>query len=170
MRELEILWQDAPRYGSAAPFPHTRFIPGLHPHPRRDPRGSLYGVAAYAPGRPAEEWRQDHSYLRGVDLYHAGYLWESHEAWEACFDAAHDFVQRDGLQALIQLAAALLQEHRGFVHGAARLARSSARRWERVTHSLPTGARWAGADPREILTQLRAHFDAGAPAPRIRLH
>ncbi len=167
MQEPAPICPDAPRYLPEAPLPRYRFVPGLHPHPRRDADGSLHGAPLHLPGLPAARWREDHSYLLGVDLYHAGYLWESHEAWEACLAAAREPAHRDLLQALIQLAAALLQQHRGRMNGAARLARSAARRLEGAIAVLPEGRKLAGADPHSLLTQLRDHFDAGGPAPRI---
>jgi len=167
MQELAPICLDAPRYLPEAILPRYRFVPGLHPHPRRDADGSLRGAPPHAPGLPAARWREDHSYLLGVDLYHAGYLWESHEAWEACLTAAREPAHRDLLQALIQLAAALLQEHRGHRQGAARLARSAARRLESTIAALPEGRKLAGTHPPSLLAQLRDHFDAGGPAPRI---
>ena len=108
---LRPIWPDAPRYGPDEPFPPYRFLPGaeLHPHPARDEAGHSYGVER-AP-RPDD-------FRRGVDLYHAGYLWEAHEAWESLWKESHDPVRRDFLQGLIQLAAALIKAHVGRARGA----------------------------------------------------
>ena len=122
MDELQALVPDAPRLLPGTPLPATRFVPDLHPHPRRGPDGSLHDRPLPAPGLPAERWADDTSYLLGIDLYHQGYLWESHEAWEACYFAAEDPTHRDLLQALIQLAAAELQLHRGVRGGVRTLA------------------------------------------------
>jgi len=121
-------WPDAPRYAPAAPLPPRPFVPGRDPHPRRDPAGSRCGAPEPPPGRPAARWRDDASWLHGVDLYHRGFLWEAHEAWEAVYFASADPADRDLVQGLIQLAAALLQRHRGIANGVRRLARAAAHR------------------------------------------
>ena len=127
---------EAARLVPEAPLPATRFLPGVHPHPRRDPRGSLYGAPEHAAGLPAERWAEDVSYLLGIDLYHQGYLWESHEAWEACFFVAEERHHRDVLQSLIQLTAAELQLHRGVGAGVRTLAARLSMRLGRVVEAL----------------------------------
>lgn len=90
-----------PRYAPHRAFPPHAFVPGQTARHTRDERE----VAARAP----EDWREDEDYLFGVDLYHAGFLWEAHEAWERPWLASTDERQRRLLQALIQLAAACLK-------------------------------------------------------------
>lgn len=167
MRELEPVWPGAPRHVRDAPLPRYRFVPGLHPHPRTHEDGSLRGVPPNPPGLAAGRWREDRSWLLGVDLYHAGYLWEAHEAWEACYFAAKDPAHRALIQALIQLAAALLQEHRGRARGVAALVAAVREKLARAASGLPEGARIAGLDPRGVARDVEAHFGAGAPAPRL---
>jgi len=79
-----------PRYTETA-FPAYRylpFVPGI-PHPRRDPAGHSYGHEEdYLPGFVADDWRDCHSFLYGIDLFNRGYWWEAHEAWEAVLLAA----------------------------------------------------------------------------------
>jgi hypothetical protein len=169
MRELEPVWPGAPRHVPDAPYPRYRFVGGLHPHPRTHPDGSLFGAPAHPPGLPAERWREDRSWLVGIDLYHAGYLWEAHEAWEACYFAANDAAHRTLVQALIQLAAALIQEHKGRVRGVALLVAEVRRKLARVVAAVPAGARLAGLDPRELASDVDRHFAAGGPAPRLEL-
>lgn len=178
MEELSPVWEDAPRHVPSREFPRYRFLGDLHPHPRTHPEGSLYGAPDYPPGLPADRWREDESYLFGVDLYHQGFLWEAHEAWEACYFATDDGEQRELLQALIQLAAALIQAHRGRGGGVRRLARRVDGRLARIT-----APRLLGLDVPDLRAQLRAHFSAaiengpverahevhGLP-PRLRLH
>ncbi len=130
-RELTPLWPEAPRFGRDRPFPRYRFVSGLHPHPVRDPAGHSHGVAEEARHVPAAEWCRDDDYLRGIDLYHAGYLWEAHEAWEGIWKASTDATQRDFLQGLIQLAAALLKVHHGEERGTRELARAARTRLAR---------------------------------------
>lgn len=169
MRELEPVWPGAPRLVPGVPFPPVRFVPELHPHPRRDPAGSLRDAPAAPPGLPPERWREDASYLLGIDLYHAGYLWEAHEQWEAGYHAAvrsknasaDSWAHPALLQALIQLAAALLQAHRGRGAGVRFLAGAVVLRLTAVAEGTPAGARLAGLDPRALLDATRRHF---APA------
>ena len=145
MRELEPIWPGAPRYGPDEPLPPYRFLGGLHPHPTRDPAGHSYGAEAESEHMPAESWREDAGYLRGIDLYHAGYLWEAHEAWESIWKASPDPVQRDFLQGLIQLAASRIKRHVGNARGAAVLAARARERLERVPSV------YMGLDVRAIL-------------------
>lgn len=93
-------------------FPPYAFVPGLHPHPSRDPKGHSYGREEHEPDYcPAAAWRDNEEYLFGVDLYNHGFFWESHEAWEGLWLKCEsvDETQRQFLQALIQLSAATLK-------------------------------------------------------------
>ncbi len=54
--------------------------------------------------------------VRGVELFNRGEFWESHEAWEQIW-LRHAEPSRVFIQALIQLAAAYHQLHRGIHHG-----------------------------------------------------
>jgi hypothetical protein len=118
-----------PRY-SSRPFPAYRFVPGLHPHPRRDPKGHSFGVKEEAPpALPPERWRENQAYLYGVDLYNYAYWWECHEVLEALWH----LTGREGtgaafLQGLIQVAAANLRRHLGSSEGARRLAKEAVAR------------------------------------------
>jgi len=158
MNELRPLRPDAPRLRPAAKLPRSRFVPELHPHPRRSPEGSLHGLPEHAPGLPADRWPEDGSYLLGIDLYHQGYLWESHEALEACFFATDDPVHRRLVQALIQLAAAELQLHRGVGGGVRTLVRRVLAHLDAVAATLAPGDRFCGVDPVEIATAVRSRF------------
>ncbi len=164
MHDLTILVPGAPRYAPGAALPRTRFVPGRHPHPRRDPAGSLHGRPPHAPGLPPSRWRDDASYLLGIDLYHLGYLWESHEALEACWFAAEEPVHRDLLQSLIQLAAAELQRHRGLGAGVRTLATRLSMRLGRVADALGGDAELCGLRVPELRDACRRRF-AGALAP-----
>ena len=94
--------------------PAYAYVPGEGPHPTRDPEGHSYGTSDDAPDPLAFEW--------GVDLYHHGYLWEAHEAWEPLWRAT-DGDDRAFLAGLIQCAAACLQLRCGQRRGAKRLSR-----------------------------------------------
>ncbi len=107
------------------PFPAYAFTPGRNPHPVRDPRGHSHGAEASHPPAPdPDDWRASHDYLRGIDLFNAGYYWEAHEAWEGLWNASG----RTGpvallLQALIALSAAGLKLRVGNAAGVAAHAR-----------------------------------------------
>jgi len=160
VNELKPLRPDAKRLVPEAVLPRSRFVPGLHPHPRRSADGSLHGHPEHAPGLPADDWQTDASYLLGVDLYHQGYLWESHEAFEACFFAADEPRHRELLQALIQLAAAELQLHRGIGKGVRILVRRVIEHLEAVAASLPPGERLCGLRPTEVADDIQNRFAA----------
>ena len=153
MRELQPIWPDAPRYGPDLPFPPYRFVSGLHPHPVRDPEGHSYG-------KEEVDLLPDDAFARGIDLYHAGYLWEAHEAWEGLWKASKDPVQKDFLQGLIQLAASLLKRHVGEERGAHRLAEAARERLARV----------AARHPSYMGLEIETLLESDAPRPRLRLH
>jgi hypothetical protein len=159
VRELEPIWPDAPRYGPDLPFPPYRFVSGRHPHPVRDPEGHSYGQEEEADHVPADAFREDEDYLRGIDLYHAGYLWEAHEAWEGIWKASPDPVQRDFLQGLIQLAASLLKRHVGHERGARGLAEAARERLTRVAAHHP---RYMGLDIAALLEKDAPRLELGA--------
>lgn len=112
-----------PRY-SRRPFPPYRFVPGLHPHPRRDPRGYAYATPETPPPRMSpDRWRENEAYLFGVDLYNHAYWWACHEELEALWHLAGRVTEEGHfLQGLIQVAAAHLKRHVGAPDGARRLA------------------------------------------------
>jgi predicted metal-dependent hydrolase len=124
-------------------------VSGLHPHPVRDPKGHSYGQTEKADHVPADAFRDDTDYLRGIDLYHAGYLWEAHEAWEGIWKASIHPVDRDLYQGLIQLAAALIKAHEGNTRGARRLAQAARARFTRVA---AVHSRYRGLDLAALLS------------------
>jgi hypothetical protein len=98
------------------PLPPYAYVPGgPWPHPTRSPEGHLYG-AAKLPVPPIKEgqWETSSAYLRGVELFNAGYYWEAHEVWESLW---HAHGRRGAIaqvvQALIKLAAAGLKVREG---------------------------------------------------------
>ncbi len=111
----------AQRY-TQRPFPPYRYVPGVHPHPTRDPGGHSYQPTPTVNRHAAwdtDQWRALDAWLYGVDLFNWFYFWEAHEAWEGLWAAAaRDSPQGLMLQGLIQIAAALLKTHIGAVRGA----------------------------------------------------
>ncbi|MGC3970647.1 MAG: DUF309 domain-containing protein [Pirellulales bacterium] len=66
-------------------------------------------------------------FRHGVDLFHAGYYWEAHEAWEALWHAAgRSGPTADLLKGLIKLAAAGVKVLEGVPTGVASHARRAA--------------------------------------------
>jgi hypothetical protein len=135
------------------PFPVYAYTPGSgDPHPVRDPRGHSYGVDRPAPPAPdPRRWRESRDYLRGVDLFNAGYYWEAHEMWEGLWNACG----REGdtallLRALIALAASALKQRAGSEAGA----RTHAERAARMLRRLPGHA--MGLDPAALAHRLEA--------------
>lgn len=137
----EPIWPDAPRYGPRSPLPSHAFVPGETPRPPD------------APPLPPEQ-----ALLRGIDLYHAGFLWEAHEQWESVWRATADPERRDFLQGLVQIAASVLKARMGNARGAEKLARRAREHLARVD-----GERCMGL----LLAPLRA-FDGVAPRLEVR--
>lgn len=115
----------APRYLPNRALPPYQYVPGIHPHPLRDPHGHSYEASPHATVPYAWDpaaWRQLPDWLWGVDLFNAFYFWEAHEAWERLWIAQP---RRSApsllLQGLIQLAAALLKIRSHSVAAARRL-------------------------------------------------
>jgi hypothetical protein len=105
---IDPIWRDAPRYGPRVSLPSRAFVPGTVPRPPE--HGALPPEVAF---------------LRGIDLYHAGYLWEAHEQWECTWRASRDETDRHFLQGLVQIAASVLKARMGNAEGAKKLARKA---------------------------------------------
>ena len=90
------------------PFPSYTHVPGKTAHPVREPEGHSYGKPEPKVEQfDADRWQDCEAFLIGIDLFNAGFYWESHEQWEAVWHA----VGRTGtvanfLKGLIKLAAA----------------------------------------------------------------
>jgi uncharacterized protein len=90
------------------PFPAYAYVPGRFPHPISDPAGHSYGTEpVYSETVESNKWHECRPYLYGIDLFNAGYYWESHVAWESLWMACgRKGVVADLLKGLIKLAAA----------------------------------------------------------------
>lgn len=111
------------------PLPPYSYVPGgPWPHPISGAGGHL----ADSPREPvapieADAWHLSAAYLRGVQLYNAGYYWEAHEAWESLWHAHHRRgPTADVLKALIKLAAAGVKVRQGQPRGVSTHARRAA--------------------------------------------
>ncbi|QDU37314.1 hypothetical protein Mal4_16240 [Maioricimonas rarisocia] len=110
------------------PLPPYTFVPGHAPHPIRDPAGHSFGTEP-EPASPltADNWPHSRPYLRGFDLFNAGFYWEAHETWEGAWIACgRRGTTADFLKGLIKLAAAgvkLREQNRTGAHRHVRRAR-----------------------------------------------
>lgn len=156
-----------PRY-SQRPFPAYRYLPGVHPHPFRDPQGHSHGAErgrGPSPNWRPEEWRTLDDWLFGVDLFNAHYFWEAHEAWEGLWA-----VVRRGtapsllLQGLIQISAALLKAHQRNSAGIRVLSREGLEKLRAVRS--PTGS-LMGVDLAKAIAAFAAFFGSGEEIPDL---
>jgi len=147
--EPEPLWPEAPRLAPEHALPAHRFVPGIN-------------------ARPDQETVSD--FLFGIDLYHAGFLWEAHESWEGLWKAASDPARRALLQGLIQMAAALLKHHLGNARGVEKLSRAASQRFKEAAG---VGPRLMGLDLPALMAAWEAcaaassREEAWARAPRL---
>ncbi|MEC7987750.1 MAG: DUF309 domain-containing protein [Myxococcota bacterium] len=118
-------------------LPPYRYVPGLLPHPLRSPEGHLYQKDVCYPS--SERWWEDHYLLRGADLFDHRFYWEAHEVWEERWHQVSS-EYRTFLQALIQMAAAILKHHLGHKRPCARLWGSVHDKMNRLPHSF--GLNW----------------------------
>jgi hypothetical protein len=152
------VWPEAPRLCPQRPFPPYRFVPGATPHPKRSPKGHAHGRREEKPVYlPPGRWKENEFYLHGIDLYHQGYLWESHEAWEALWHLTEkEGVEGQFLQGLIQNAAALLKVHLKQWDGARHLSREAHRRLQFA--ALHHAGTFMGVDLVELLRSVEAFY------------
>jgi hypothetical protein len=105
---------------SNEPLPPYSYVPGgTWPHPISSPHGHSFG-------RPATKLmtvsRADGSipsqFVRGAELFNAGYYWEAHDVWEGLWHAygRHGAIA-DVIKAMIKLAAAGVKVREGQEHG-----------------------------------------------------
>ncbi len=148
---------------STRPLPRYRYVPGVRPHPTRDPAGHSYEPTPTPNRHPAwsvDAWQTLPDWLYGVDLFNRFYFWEAHEAWEGLWVAAPRNCQAALLlQGLIQIAAALLKSHMLVPAGAQRLSTEGIGKIRRVALSHP---HLMGLDLHDLIRRFEAFF---APLP-----
>lgn len=158
----------APRRYSGRSFPRYRFVPGLNPHPRSDPRGHSYGHPEVRPSawRP-EEWKSLEPYLFGVDLFNYSFWWECHETLEGLWLAAgRTTVPAQFLQGIILVAAANLNRHLGKTGTARSQAEDGLSRFE---GALASGRVFMGLEIPRFREQVRESFASTGAQPVIHL-
>jgi hypothetical protein len=159
LTEIQAPERSAPRYCPERPFPAYRYVPGLHPHPVRDPTGHSYQPqprrSRHAPW-DASAWKTLLDWLFGVDLFNAFYFWEAHESWEGLWGAKpRDSAPACLLQGLIQIAAALLKIHLRSSAGADQLSRAGIEKLTATAASCPS---LLGLELPETISQFRHYF------------
>jgi len=171
MAEIGAIADPGPRRRySQRPFPAYRYVPGVLPHPIRDPAGHSYGAAPARAGavwRP-EDWRSLDDWLYGVDLFNGHYFWEAHEAWEGLWSVQpRASTPALFVQGLIQIAAALLKVHLRNAEGVRALSREGLAKLRRVAAASPS---MMGLDLNAAIAALEPYFaDAAelADAPTL---
>lgn len=147
------------RYCPGKMFPPYRYVPGVHPHPVRDPRGHSHQEAVTMRREPPwepEDWRQLTAWLWGVDLFNAFYFWEAHEAWEGLWAVKpRGDVSGVFLQGLIQISAALLKIHLRSIGGAAALSGEGLGKLESAAGRSPV---LLGLDLRQTRAEFQEYF------------
>jgi uncharacterized protein len=104
----------------AVPLPAYSYFPGCAwPHPNRSSGGHVKkDLAGGGLRSPVDKRWWSTKFLRGVELFNAGYYWEAHEVWEELWHVE----RRQGptaevLKALIKLAAAGVKVREGRENG-----------------------------------------------------
>ncbi|MFT7520077.1 MAG: hypothetical protein ACI9MC_002221 [Kiritimatiellia bacterium] len=99
-------------------LPAYSYVPGVQPHPLRDPDGH---------GGVPPDLHVDTVWRWGVDCFQHRYYWEAHEAWEVIWRGlTRGEPAAEGVQGLIGAAAFVLKRHMG--HPAPRLYGAMTRR------------------------------------------
>ena len=144
---------------STRPLPRYRYVPGVRPHPTRDPAGHSYEPTPIPNRRPpwsVDTWQTLQDWLYGVDLFNRFYFWEAHEAWEGLWAAApRNCPAALVLQGLIQIAAALLKTHLLVPAGAQRLSTQGIDKIRRVALLQP---QLMGLDLHDVVRRFEVFF------------
>jgi hypothetical protein len=127
-----------PRLVPDEPFPPYAFVPGRFPHPTADPAGHSFGISpALPPKVEPDRWQECRPYLYGIDLFNAGYYWESHVAWESLWMACErKGIVADFLKGLIHLAAGGVKALEGKPGGVKSHSSRAAELWGTTIRSL----------------------------------
>jgi hypothetical protein len=159
--------EPVPRLVPDEPFPPYAFVPGRNPHPTGDPSGHSFGVEPAVPARvEPNHWQSCRPYLRGIDLFNAGYYWESHVAWESLWLACgRKGIVADFLKALIKLAAAGVKALEGTPDGVKSHSARAAELWRGVMRSLGTDRDlFMGLRLNELIDVAESIHENGWPA------
>ncbi len=145
-----------PWYATDHSLPAYRFVPGLNPHPIRDPKGHSYrtvrprALLNWTPDR----WEKLEAYLQGVDLFNRFYFWEAHEAWEPLWTSYPPETEpAQFIQGLINVTASFLKLH-------LRETASTKRLWTAALTQLGPfiGKKWMGIDVNQFVKEVDMHL------------
>ncbi len=153
------IWKEAPRYCTGVPLPPYRYLPGKNLHPDE---GHLPQMGNQA-------------FLYGVDLYHAGFFFEAHEAWESIWLTLNKLdLRRTMLMGLIQNSAAMLKLALGQSDPARQLSRRAFHYIDTVSQQEPL---CMGLQILTLLKEMQRYYQPlwqgqstirpTAPAPRL---
>ncbi|MBI1823113.1 MAG: DUF309 domain-containing protein [Nitrospirae bacterium] len=165
-----------PWYASNRSLPAYRFVPGLYPHPTRDPKGHSYNTGRLSSplNWSPEQWETLEIYLQGVDLFNRFYFWEAHESWEGLWIRhAPEAEPAQFIQGLIQITAMLLKLH-------IRERNSAEKLWKAASVQLKPfhGKKWMGIEVNRFLKEMTVYLlpfgrgecpILGLETPRIQL-
>ncbi|MCA9142785.1 MAG: DUF309 domain-containing protein [Planctomycetales bacterium] len=159
----------------ATQMPPYSYVPGKFPHPIRDPKGHSFGTAAEkVMYLDPDKWDYCDTYLRGIDLFNHGYYWESHESWEAVWNAAgREGTVADFIKGLIKLAAASVKAREGSAIGVARHATRGDKLFGKVQAETPNLMGLSLVELREFAQHLASNAEQvvnTSDAPVARLH
>jgi uncharacterized protein len=120
-------------------LPAYTYIPGHWPHPFKDAEGHSYGREPATPQNlDLNQWEPCEPYLRGIELFNAGYYWEAHEEWEGVWNLmGRHSLEGQHLQGLIKVAAAAIKIRQGHAKPARSLLTQAAKHFERVIAKHP---------------------------------
>jgi len=149
-----------PRYTNR-PFPSYTHLPLVTPHPFRDPEGHSYGKEEEeCQDLTPETWMTNECYLYSIDLYNYSFWWESHEGWEGLWQLCDKQSPKGRfLQALIQIASALIKRHQKRIPGLQSLAAKSLDNLKFVIdNSELKNSLYMGIDVLELYQQTKVCF------------
>ena len=150
------------------PLPSYAYVPRMHPHPVSEPTGHSY-VDASQCIEPSKELSIKQHNDWAIDLFNNGYYWESHEAWEAIWEALGRVgTQADFVKGLIKLAAAGVKAREGNTNGVQRHARRAAELFEGYSQAagrscdqlLGMSSGWLMVQCRDVCTQPELFTDS----------
>ena len=104
-----------------------------------------------------EPTSEDDDFLYGIDLFNAAYWWEAHVYFERLWAETPSADEREFLQGLIQLAAALVKRRAGSAVGEAKL---TAKAREKLRHRRErSGAIFMGVRLDPLIASLEVDVD-----------
>jgi hypothetical protein len=152
-------------------LPPYTYVPGRTPHPESHPEGHSFGKARQRIS-PIDrtDWRACRTYLRGLDLFNAGFYWECHVEFEALWLAeGRKGIIADFLKALIHLAASGVKEYEGRPEGVASHAKRATELLKLVQKQHGSGAAVLGFSVSELIGKSQAIAENGWPTSVLSL-